>query len=110
MTATSRVILMDSECNPSKTKQAIARAFRPGQQKVVYVYLLLATGTLEEDKYRRTIWKEWLSCMIFNEAFVEDPSQWQAEKIEDAVLREMVEEDRVKSFHMIMKNEKASTG
>lgn len=110
MTAASRVILLDSEWNPSKTKQAIARAFRPGQQKVVYVYQLLATGTLEEDKYSRTTWKEWVSSMIFSEAFVEDPSRWQAEKIEDDVLREMVEEDRVKSFHMIMKNEKASTG
>ncbi|XP_012086690.1 SNF2 domain-containing protein CLASSY 1 [Jatropha curcas] len=110
LTAASRVIMLDSEWNPSKTKQAIARAFRPGQQKVVYVYQLLATGTLEEDKYRRTTWKEWVSSMIFSEAFVEDPSRWQAEKIEDDVLREMVEEDRVKSFHMIMKNEKASTG
>ncbi|KAB1217668.1 SNF2 domain-containing protein CLASSY 2 [Morella rubra] len=109
LTAASRVILLDSEWNPSKTKQAIARAFRPGQQKVVYVYQLLATGTLEEDKYRRTTWKEWVSSMIFSEAFVEDPSKWQAEKIEDEILREMVEEDRTKSFHMIMKNEKAST-
>ncbi|KAJ8763990.1 hypothetical protein K2173_004860 [Erythroxylum novogranatense] len=110
LTAASRVILLDSEWNPSKTKQAIARAFRPGQQKVVYVYQLLATGTLEEDKYRRTTWKEWVSSMIFSEAFDEDPSRWQAEKIEDDVLRDIVEEDRVKSFHMIMKNEKASTG
>uniref|UniRef100_A0A2N9GS55 Helicase ATP-binding domain-containing protein n=1 Tax=Fagus sylvatica TaxID=28930 RepID=A0A2N9GS55_FAGSY len=109
LTAASRVILLDSEWNPSKTKQAIARAFRPGQQKMVYVYQLLATGTLEEDKYRRTTWKEWVSSMIFSEAFVEDPSRWQAEKIEDDILREMVEEDRHKSFHMIMKNEKAST-
>ncbi|KAH7537612.1 hypothetical protein FEM48_Zijuj03G0111400 [Ziziphus jujuba var. spinosa] len=109
LTAASRVILLDSEWNPSKTKQAIARAFRPGQQKVVYVYQLLATGTLEEDKYRRTTWKEWVSSMIFSEAFVEDPSSWQANKIEDDILREMVAEDRTKSFHMIMKNEKAST-
>jgi len=109
LTAASRVILLDSEWNPSKTKQAIARAFRPGQQRVVYVYQLLQTGTLEEDKYRRTTWKEWVSSMIFSEAFVEDPSRWQAEKIEDDVLREMVEEDRTKTFHMIMKNEKAST-
>lgn len=109
LTAASRVILLDSEWNPSKTKQAIARAFRPGQQKVVYVYQLLATGTLEEDKYRRTTWKEWVSSMIFSEAFVEDPSRWQAEKIEDDILREMVGEDKSKAFHMIMKNEKAST-
>jgi len=46
--------------------------------------------------------------MIFSEEFVDDPSKWQAEKIEDALLREIVEEDHAKSFHMIMKNEKAS--
>ncbi|XP_044508996.1 SNF2 domain-containing protein CLASSY 2-like isoform X2 [Mangifera indica] len=109
LTAASRVIMLDSEWNPSKTKQAIARAFRPGQQKVVYVYQLLVTGTLEEDKYRRTTWKEWVSCMIFSEDFL-DPSLWQAEKIEDDILREIVAEDRLKSFHMIMKNEKASKG
>lgn len=110
LTAASRVIMLDTEWNPSKTKQAIARAFRPGQQKVVYVYQLLSRGTLEEEKYKRTTWKEWVSSMIFSEEFVEDPSLWQAEKIEDDVLREIVGEDRVKSFHMIMKNEKASTG
>ncbi|CAI0443854.1 unnamed protein product [Linum tenue] len=97
---------MDFEWNPSKTKQAIARAFLPGQQKVVYVYQLLANGTLEEDKYRRTTWKEWVSCMIFSEAFVEDPSQWQAEKIEDNVLREMVEEvlDSIKTLNSFIRN------
>lgn len=76
---------------------------------MVYVYQLLASNSLEEDKYRRTTWKEWVSCMIFSEAFVEDPSCWQAQKIEDEILREMVAEDRSKSIHMIMKNEKAST-
>ncbi|KAK7281099.1 hypothetical protein RIF29_08793 [Crotalaria pallida] len=109
LTAASRVIMLDSEWNPSKTKQAIARAFRHGQQKMVYVYQLLIKDSMEEDKYRRTTWKEWVSSMIFSEDFVEDPSQWQAEKIEDDILREMIEEDKSKSFHMIMKNEKAST-
>ncbi|KAL8226285.1 hypothetical protein R6Q59_000167 [Mikania micrantha] len=69
LTAASRVILLDSEWNPSKSKQAIARAFRPGQDKVVYVYQLLATGTLEEEKHSRTTWKEWVSSMIFSEEF-----------------------------------------
>ena len=104
------MILLDSEWNPSKSKQAIARAFRPGQAKEVYVYQLLATGTLEEEKYSRTTWKERVSSMIFSEELVEDPSQWQAEKIEDDILREIVEEDRATLFHMIMKNEKASNG
>ncbi|XP_076927124.1 SNF2 domain-containing protein CLASSY 1-like [Bidens hawaiensis] len=108
LTAASRVILLDSEWNPSKSKQAIARAFRPGQDKVVYVYQLLATGTLEEEKHSRTTWKEWVSSMIFSEELVEDPSHWQAPKIEDELLREIVEEDRASLFHAIMKNEKAS--
>ncbi|KAF8394861.1 hypothetical protein HHK36_018798 [Tetracentron sinense] len=110
LTAASRVVLLDSEWNPSKTRQAIARAFRPGQERVVYVYQLLAHGTLEEDKYGRTTWKEWVSRMIFNEDLVEDPSDRQAENIEDDVLREIVALDRAKSFHMIMKNEKVSNG
>ncbi|KAL3837781.1 hypothetical protein ACJIZ3_022372 [Penstemon smallii] len=108
LTAASRVILLDSEWNPSKSKQAIARAFRPGQNKVVYVYQLLATGTLEEEKHSRTTWKEWVSDMIFSDEHVEDPSHWQAPKIEDELLREIVEEDRAALFHKIMKNEKAS--
>ncbi|XP_034704457.1 SNF2 domain-containing protein CLASSY 1-like isoform X1 [Vitis riparia] len=110
LTAASRVILLDTEWNPSKQKQAVARAFRPGQERVVYVYQLLETDTLEEEKNSRTNWKEWVSSMIFSEAFVEDPSCWQAEKIEDDLLREIVEEDWAKSIHMIMKNEKASNG
>ncbi|KAG4975266.1 hypothetical protein JHK87_032087 [Glycine soja] len=57
---------------------AIARAFRPGQEKMVYVYQLLATGTLEEDKYIRTTWKEWVTSMIFSEAFEENPSHSRA--------------------------------
>ncbi|MED6135724.1 SNF2 domain-containing protein CLASSY [Stylosanthes scabra] len=104
LTAASRVIMLDSEWNPSKTKQAIARAFRPGQQKMVYVYQLLSSDSLEVDKHRRNKWKEWVSCMIFNEESVEGPSH----NIEDDVLRDMVEEDRYKSFHMIMKNDKYS--
>ncbi|KAH7839896.1 hypothetical protein Vadar_010100 [Vaccinium darrowii] len=108
LTAASRVILLDPEWNPSKTKQAIARAFRPGQEKVVYVYQLLASGTMEEDKYNRTTWKERVSSMIlYSEEHVEDHSQGQAEKIEDDLLREIVEEDGARLFHKITKNEKS---
>ncbi|KAK4277790.1 hypothetical protein QN277_015732 [Acacia crassicarpa] len=109
LTAASRVILLESEWNPSRTRQAIARAFRPGQQRIVYVYQLLLTGTMEEDKFRKTTRKERVSRMIFSEDFVEGHSQWQAEKLEDDILREMIAEDKSKIFHMVMKDEKAST-
>ncbi|KAI9110713.1 hypothetical protein K1719_018151 [Acacia pycnantha] len=109
LTAASRVILLESEWNPSRTRQAIARAFRPGQQRIVYVYQLLLTGTMEEEKFRKTTRKERVSRMIFSEDFVEGHSQWQAEKLEDDILREMIAEDKSKIFHMVMKDEKAST-
>lgn len=108
LTAASRVIFLDPEWNPSKTKQAVARAFRPGQDKVVYVYQLLASGSMEEDKFNRTTWKEMVSSMIlYSKEHVEDHSQRQAKKIEDDILREMVEEDGVSLFHNITKNEKS---
>ncbi|KAJ4978063.1 hypothetical protein NE237_008843 [Protea cynaroides] len=107
LTAASRVVLLDSEWNPSKTKQAIARAFRPGQERMVYVYQLLASGTLEEEKYNKTAWKEWVSIMIFNEGNMDDSSCKKVEKIDDEVLREIVE-DQAKLFHKITKHEKFS--
>ncbi|XP_058184035.1 SNF2 domain-containing protein CLASSY 2-like [Rhododendron vialii] len=106
--AASRVILLDPEWNPSKTKQAIARAFRPGQEKEVYVYQLLASGCMEEDKYNRTAWKERVSSMIlYSEGHVEEHSKQQTEKIEDDLLREIVEIDGANLFHKITQNEKS---
>jgi DNA repair and recombination protein RAD54 and RAD54-like protein len=92
------VIFLDTKWYFLKTKQDNARVFRLGQHKMVYVYQLLTTGSMDEDKYRRTTWKEWIFCMILSEEFVEDPSKWQAEKIEDYILREMVEDDKSKGF------------
>ena len=46
--------------------------------------------------------------MIFSEELVEDPSHCQAEKIEDDVLREILEEERATLFHRIMKVENTS--
>lgn len=106
LTAASRVILLDTDWNPSKRKQAIARAFRHGQERMVYVYQLLVADTLEEDKYHLTNYKEWISSLIFGEELVEDHSCLQSGKIEDDLLREIVEEDRTRSnqyIQMIMK-------
>lgn len=106
LTAASRVVMLDSEWNPSKTKQAIARAFRPGQERVVYVYQLLASGTLEEGKYDRNEMKERQSRMIFAGGCIANSSHRQTGNIDDDVLREIVEEDQTKAFNMIMKHEK----
>ncbi|KAK9167271.1 hypothetical protein Scep_002462 [Stephania cephalantha] len=110
LTAASRVVLLDSEWNPSKTKQAVARAFRPGQERDVFVYQLLASGTMEEGKYDKNMWKDRMSRMIFVGEGLADSSFRQIDNIDDDILRGMVAEDEAKIFHMIMKDEKLSNG
>ncbi|KAL6639967.1 hypothetical protein ACP70R_022277 [Stipagrostis hirtigluma subsp. patula] len=53
----SRVVILDVHLNPSVTRQAIGRAFRPGQQKKVFVYRLVAAESLEE-KFHETAFKK----------------------------------------------------
>ncbi|WCJ20755.1 DNA repair and recombination protein RAD54-like [Euphorbia peplus] len=61
----SRVVLVDVVWNPQVERQAISRAYRLGQTKVVYVYHLITCGTKEEDKYRTQARKERLSGLVF---------------------------------------------
>ncbi|RYR44269.1 hypothetical protein Ahy_A08g040625 isoform B [Arachis hypogaea] len=61
----SRVIIMDVHLNPSVTRQAIGRAFRPGQTKKVFVYRLLAADSPEEEDHATCFKKELISKMWF---------------------------------------------
>ncbi|CAL1385637.1 unnamed protein product [Linum trigynum] len=61
----SRVIILDVHLNPAVTRQAIGRAFRPGQTKVVYVYRLIAGGSPEEEDYNTCFRKEAISKLWF---------------------------------------------
>ncbi|KAL0128064.1 hypothetical protein PUN28_003357 [Cardiocondyla obscurior] len=57
----SRLVLFDSDWNPASDMQAMARIWRDGQKKNVYIYRLLTTGTIEEKIYQRQISKAGLS-------------------------------------------------
>ncbi|XP_025264206.1 DNA repair and recombination protein RAD54B [Camponotus floridanus] len=57
----SRLVLFDSDWNPASDVQAMARIWRDGQKKNVYIYRLLTTGTIEEKIYQRQISKASLS-------------------------------------------------
>lgn len=105
LTAASRVVLLDSEWNHAKTRQAIARAFRPGQKKVVYVYRLLALDTWEEDKYNSNEWKAWLSKMIFLGEYINFTGSKPVEVPEDELLKEMAEEDQGQMIQMMLKQD-----
>ncbi|XP_043495651.1 DNA repair and recombination protein RAD54B-like isoform X1 [Polistes fuscatus] len=60
----SRLILFDSDWNPASDAQAMARIWRQGQKKNVYIYRLLMSGTIEEKIYQRQINKTNLSEII----------------------------------------------
>ncbi|PRQ23861.1 putative DNA helicase chromatin remodeling SNF2 family [Rosa chinensis] len=61
----SRVIILDVHLNPSVTRQAIGRAFRPGQKKKVFVYRLVAADSPEEEDHRTCFQKELIAKMWF---------------------------------------------
>ena len=61
----SRIIILDVHLNPSVTRQAIGRAFRPGQTKRVVTYRLVAADSPEEEDHHTCFKKELISKMWF---------------------------------------------
>lgn len=61
----SRIIILDVHLNPSVTRQAISRAFRPGQERKVYTYRLVAAESPEEDDHSTCFQKESIAKMWF---------------------------------------------
>jgi SNF2 family DNA or RNA helicase len=51
----SRVVLVDCGWNPAHEAQAAVRAYRIGQKNPVFVYRLIATGTMENFVYDRQV-------------------------------------------------------
>jgi SNF2 family DNA or RNA helicase len=53
----NRIILFEPDWNPAHDQQAMARVWRQGQQKKVFIYRLFSTGTIEEKIIQRQIVK-----------------------------------------------------
>lgn len=60
----NRVILFDTSWNPVNDLQAIYRAYRFGQKKEVFVYRLVASGSMEEKIYRKQVLKQALAARV----------------------------------------------
>ncbi|KAL2460924.1 SNF2 domain-containing protein CLASSY 3 [Abeliophyllum distichum] len=106
----SRVVLLDVVWNPSVERQAISRAYRLGQKKVVYTYHLMTSGTTEGDKYCRQAQKDRLSELVFCSSSNENEDQKKpAVGIEDKILEEMVDHAKLKDMFVKIVNQPKDT-
>lgn len=94
----SRVVLLDVHWNPSVERQAISRAYRLGQKKVVYVYHLV-TGSMEGEKYVRQVEKSHLSELVFSSKNKDSSNPTISSTVSvDKILEEMVQHDRLQGM------------
>ena len=71
LVAANRVVLFDADWNPAVVNQAIHRCYRYGQTKPVFIYQLLAEGSMEEKIYTRAATKKSLASLIVDEKNIE---------------------------------------
>ncbi|KAL9937012.1 hypothetical protein V8E36_004247 [Tilletia maclaganii] len=63
----NRLILLDSDWNPSSDRQAMARIHRDGQKKACFIYRMLLAGTMDEKIFLRQLSKIGLSDALMQE-------------------------------------------
>lgn len=64
----NRLILFEPDWNPANDKQAMARVWRDGQKKPVWVYRLVSSGCIDEKVFQRGMWKSSLSQYVMKNA------------------------------------------
>ena len=87
--AANRLIMYDPDWNPAADSQAMARVFRDGQTRQVYIWRLLATGTIEEKMYQRQLFK----TQVADEVMVAGAHGVQESRFSHDELRELFSYD-----------------
>ncbi|OIW07626.1 hypothetical protein TanjilG_16607 [Lupinus angustifolius] len=97
LTGASRVVLLNVLWNPSKERQAISRAYRIGQKKVVYTYHLITQESWA--KYCKSQKKDWYSEKIFSDKITGSGQQGSSSvALDDKVLDQMIHHDKLKDM------------
>ncbi|KAK8643006.1 hypothetical protein V6N13_012323 [Hibiscus sabdariffa] len=94
----SRVVLLDVTWNPSVERQAICRAYRLGQQRVVYTYHLISSGTTEGLKCYRQAEKDRLSELLFSSHTGDGYHKKGCNVPEDKILEAMAQQEKFTSM------------
>ena len=76
----NRLVLFDPDWNPATDDQAAARIWRDGQQRQVFIYRLVCTGTIEEKILQRQISKHGLHGTVTDNP---DPSKFSTSELSD---------------------------
>lgn len=79
----SRLVMFDNDWNPATDIQAMARIWRDGQTRDVYIYRLITTGTIEEKIFQRQLSKTSLSGCIVDVASKRDSLKLSDEELKD---------------------------
>jgi len=94
LVAATRAIIFDTSWNPADDLQAIFRCYRYGQKKNVFVYRLLANGSMEAKIYKRQIVKSQLSSYVVDDIHPE--RAFEAKEMENLLTLHSEEEERIK--------------
>jgi SNF2 family DNA or RNA helicase len=88
----NRVIIFDFGFNPTWEEQAVARAYRLGQTKPVFVYRFLAGGTFEEIIHNKSVFKSQLAMRVVDKKNV---VRWASKSLGDYLfpVKEVKAED-----------------
>ncbi|CAH9101370.1 unnamed protein product [Cuscuta epithymum] len=103
----SRIVLLDVVWNPSVTRQAISRAYRLGQTKVVHVYNLISSS-FEANKYACQAKKDRMSELVFTADHPDHPDHDDAVPADqDLILGAMLQDHSLSTmFHKIVRQPK----
>lgn len=95
----SRIVLYDIDWNPANDLQAMARIWRDGQGRHVFIYRLLTTGTIEEKMYQRQVTKQGLSGIVLENNKGSKKAKFSLEDLKDLFT---LEEETSSSTHRLL--------